>query len=176
MTSEPNPRSEQQDSDRCWLYLLGDMNERQTTEFEAELAVSTTLQQELDAQANLIVSLPTEFDTSVRVAGAARVRQLTGLAAIAATFLIAILCWPTERAGEQSLAKAQTQPESLLIAQAWAEGNLGKNATSLTDLLTFADDEELDLLDSSAVDSDTEEEGSFSWIVAAVEAGAISDG
>ncbi len=173
--SKPNtPQTDADNSDRCLLYLLGEMNEEQTAAFEAELGRSAALQTELIPQAECLVRL-SNVQPSVVVtpttASFAAMRLVMTVAATAACLLFAFLSWPSGQA-RQNRGTVDSDPEFLLIAKAWAEESLA--GTSITDLAANAAFESIDPGESFV--GDVDEDASLSWLVPAVEAGAISDG
>lgn len=188
--SKPEPANSENGGevrDRCLLYLLGEMNLQQAAAFEAELSESTELQTELASQSDMIVSLASiqnlpsvEAPVSVESASSSygSKRMAMTLVAIATCVMIAFLAWPSEQADDQAVIVNST-PESLLIAHAWAEGSL--TGTSISDLAgnseAFIDsDVDTSFAGNRQKLKELDDESSLSWIVTAVEAGAISDG
>jgi anti-sigma factor RsiW len=165
--------------ERCLLYLLGELSDEQRIELEADLARSPELRSQLMAQSDLVLGLSgLQPPVTPGLSGYDPVRWALTVASIAACTLIAFFSWPTKQADQQVLvdrSSSSATPESLLIAQAWAEGSL------VLPLSEFSGDvEPLTASDKATAFADSEQtwedDSSLSWIVSAVEAGAISDG
>ncbi len=181
MNTEPNPGKanstamEEAVRQRCLLYLLGELSHEQEAAFEAELQKSVDLQAELISQSEVIAGLSTIQPPAVVAPMAASnwsMRVPMSVAAIAATVMIAILCWPSKQV-QRSLVVDAT-PESLLIAHAWAEEvAAGLSASNLVgDSEIYEESERLDAFAGNGQN----EGSSLDWILTAIEAGAISDG
>lgn len=167
-------RHDAETTERCLLYLLGEMNAEQSASFEAQLAASGELRTELIAQSETLVGLST-IESPVTVAcdsPANSWRLLMTIASIAACLMVAFLSWPKKQ-DRSFVSPADTSPESLLIAKAWAEGSLASTPISEV-AMSSSGDVVLSTPDGlpTVVDEDTE----LSWLVSAMEAGAISDG
>ncbi len=174
-----NPHAVGEDiHERCSLYLLGEMDDGQAAVFEAELRDSDPLQSELISQSEIVVGL-SRVKPSVCVAPAgsshSSLRVVITAVAIATCVMIAFLSRPTEQVRDKTVV-AESMPESLLIAHAWAEGSVA--ATDISDLNGNSEpDFDAELGEPFTVDDQPwEDESTLSWIVTAVEAGAISDG
>ena len=158
----------------CWRYLLGEMNAQQASGFEIQLAESAPLRDELTDQSSMLVGLSkTQLSTVVASSpeyASLPVRVLMTIAAIAACLLATFLFWPADQAPHQALAERDT--ESSLIAQAWADESLSIALTEIADLLGESESAE----SISGSDQNLTDDSSLSWMVAAVEAGALSDG
>ena len=173
MTSTPHPNEAGlptgESSERCLLYLLGELTGEQARAFECELQQSPQLQANLLWQADLLCGLAST-GSSVRVANPTTYpawRLVATVAAIAACVMIAFLGWPRQNErGKVNIANST--PEAVLIAQAWAEGALGD---------VLGDDNSEQLPDAEvALLSPDEDDSSLSWLVVAAEAGVITDG
>ena len=105
MRSDPNPgRSSSPSVDeaarqQCMLYLLGELTTGQARTFEKQLADDESLQNELDSQSRLIAGLSMIEAETVTTVGSSEssMRWMVTIAAIAATFVIIIACWPAKQ-------------------------------------------------------------------------------
>ena len=161
--------------ERCLLYLLEELSREQEVAFESELRNSVDLQAELDSQSAVLAGLSTIQPPAVVTPMAASswsMRMAMSVAAIAATVMIAILCWPGKQV--QRSAAVDATPESLLIAHAWAEAVAADMSASdlAGDSEMYEESEKLDAFAGNGQN----EASSLDWILTAVQAGAISDG
>jgi hypothetical protein len=156
-------------NDRCLLYLLGELTSEQAAAFEHELQRSPQLQADLIWQADMLCGIGSSR-SSVRVATETPYpawRLVATIAAIAACLMIAFLCWPhDDERGDVNIANST--PEAVLIAQAWAEG-------TLSDVRGDFSSEQLPEAETALFSSD-DDDSSLSWLVVAAEAGVITDG
>jgi hypothetical protein len=171
------------DSDRCLLYLLGELDKDAAKRFELDLAHSDDLHHKLLVQSELILALG-QLDLSTglpakRVPGLATPSSLQlvrswviAIAAVAACMLIAI---PSVRllVQQQKIAfLSETSPqkssnnhdESWQIAKAWAAGQLDSEIGE-DEVFGPASDAVVDFTDEdSPIDLDL----TLSWMTAAI--------
>ena len=183
--------------DQCLQYLLNELQPEQVTAFEKQLANSDQLAEELQSQAEMIAMLSdasagstTEPDLTHPLEDRPDHKNLVKLACIALAVCITGLTFRTwwastepraiRETSSETLVEAKihhdlpntTVSESILIARAWAAGQMEKG----TDILSEATlpDTELQPIISfhnkfEALDKETEEASneSFSWMFTA---------
>ena len=148
---------------------MGELTGEQARAFELELQQSPQLQADLTWQADLLCGIGST-GSSVCAANPTAYpawRLVATIAAIAACVMIAFLGWPRQNErGKVNIANST--PEAVLIAQAWAEGALG-------DVLSDYNSDQLPEAEVVLLSPD-EDDSSLSWLVVAAEAGVITDG
>ena len=156
-------------SERCLLYLLGELTGEQARAFELELQQSPQLQADLSWQADLLCGIGST-GSSVPAANLTAYpawRLVATVAAVAACLMIAFLCWPRhDERGKVNIANST--PEAVLIA-----AGLGRSA--LGDVLGDYNSDQLPDTEVALFSPD-EDDSSLSWLVVAAEAGVMTDG
>ena len=162
-TPLPSDWADDASGNRCLQYLMGELSHSDAEAFETELAQSPALADELVRQSELICclseSMPVTAAKSVSKS-AMGYRVVKVFAAVAACLMLAFVARSWKGEAESSQAE-----EDLLIAQAWVDAS--ESFQSL----------DLDVENDTDWDQEsTIDDGSLSWVMAAVEAEESIDG
>ncbi len=160
------------ESEKCLLYLLGELSGQQLTDFERQLTESEALRDELLLQAKSIDELSKLDPGTTALRRKVLSSRIQWMLVATSTALAASLGWAIvglrpdrQQMPVTELPNAIDRNETLMIAMVWAD-DTGANATE-PDIVTMVEEDAI-----AEFDYESELESPLSWMVAAVSADA----